>query len=78
MCFMGNAPLMYLGTIYVGEGIKMIDDFDLYIADLLAIQEKLESPKDKAVMDLTLWMVRGIQKMDAIMEMHSNDGGTIQ
>ena len=55
----------------------MIDDFDAYIADLLAIQEKLESEKDKAVLDLTLWMVRGIQKMDAIMQMHEG-GGRLQ
>ena len=58
-------------------GGMMIDDFDAYIADLLAIQEKLESEKDKAVLDLTLWMVRGIQKMDAIMQMHEG-GGRLQ
>ena len=54
--------------------MKLFDDFDAYIADLIAIQNKLTDEKDKAVLDLTLWMVRGIQKMDAIMQMHESEG----
>ena len=55
----------------------MIDDYEEFIKDLVSIQDRLPDEKDKAVIDLTLWMVRGIQKMDALLEMKEG-GGMIQ
>ena len=55
----------------------MIEDYEEFIRDLVKIQGKLPEIEDKAVLDLVLFMVRGIQKMDALMEKNEK-GGMLQ
>lgn len=47
----------------------MIDDFDLMLSDLNRIKGKLVDQEDLECMEYVIWLIKNVQKMDAMLEM---------